>query len=359
MSDPVSFGGGASPLVQYLTAEIPRRDGRAGLAKRCAEEAMVMSNDGSFRLFRVAGIDVFLHWTWLIVAFFLLQFRTSLYQFWGWSVLEYLTLFAIVLLHEFGHALACRQVGGSANRIVLWPLGGIAFVNPPPRPGAVLWSIAAGPLVNVVLVPVTVGLFLLAVSLGELAPDAQGLWWGQGVPDVYRFLATVAVMNLALLVFNLLPIYPLDGGQILQALLWFAIGRARSLLVVSVIGMVVGAAVVLLALFRLEDWWLAILAAFVALRSWSGFQQARLLAKLATWPRHQWAACPSCGVAPLRGPFWGCGHCRNHFDTFEHGAVCPNCGEFFNLTTCPECQQRHPMEEWVPPVGARQKAGKG
>ena len=47
------------------------------------------------------------------------------------------TLFAIVLLHEFGHALACRQVGGKANQIVLWPLGGIAYVKPPPRPGAV------------------------------------------------------------------------------------------------------------------------------------------------------------------------------------------------------------------------------
>ena len=49
------------------------------------------------------------------------------------------------MLHEFGHALACRQVGGQADLIVLWPLGGVAYVNPPPRPGALLWSIAAGP----------------------------------------------------------------------------------------------------------------------------------------------------------------------------------------------------------------------
>ena len=71
-----------------------------------------------------------------------------------WPVLEYLALFVIVLVHEFGHALACRQVGGQANQIVLWPLGGVAYVAPPPRPGATLWSIAAGPLVNVVLAPV-------------------------------------------------------------------------------------------------------------------------------------------------------------------------------------------------------------
>lgn len=73
----------------------------------------------------------------------------------GWNIAEYLALFGIVLLHEFGHALACRQVGGKAERVVLWPLGGIALVQPPPRPGALLWSIAAGPLVNLVLVPLT------------------------------------------------------------------------------------------------------------------------------------------------------------------------------------------------------------
>ena len=69
-------------------------------------------------------------------------------------MLEYLALFLIVLMHEFGHALACRQVGGTANRIVLWPLGGVAYVNPPQRPGATLWSIVAGPLVNVVFLPI-------------------------------------------------------------------------------------------------------------------------------------------------------------------------------------------------------------
>ena len=70
----------------------------------------------------------------------------------------------LILAHEFGHSLACRSVGGEANRIVLWPLGGIAYVSPPQRPGATLWSIAAGPLVNVALVPV-----LFVVKVG---PDA-------------------------------------------------------------------------------------------------------------------------------------------------------------------------------------------
>ncbi|HZU36390.1 MAG TPA: M50 family metallopeptidase, partial [Gemmataceae bacterium] len=118
-------------------------------------------NRGEFRLCRVAGIDVFLHWSWFVVAIIEMRYRVGRYQDWIWNVAEYLALFGMVLLHEFGHALACRQVGGRVNRIVLWPLGGAAFVQPPQRPGAHLWSVVAGPLVNVLLIPLTVGIVML------------------------------------------------------------------------------------------------------------------------------------------------------------------------------------------------------
>ena len=98
----------------------------------------VAALSGSFRLFKVFGISVYMHWSWLLVAFFEIQYRVNLYSSQAWNVAEYVALFGIVLLHEFGHALACRSVGGQANQIVLWPLGGIAFVNPPARPGALI-----------------------------------------------------------------------------------------------------------------------------------------------------------------------------------------------------------------------------
>src|SRR5438105_890241 len=183
---------------------------------------------GSFPLFRIAGIQVYLHWSWFIIAYYEIFNRVNRYQSMAWNVIEYLSLFGIVLMHEFGHALACRQVGGKADRIMLWPLGGVAFVKPPPRPGALLWSIAAGPLVNVVLVPVTLGLWWL---VHQTIPQE---WLG----PASRFCFTLAAMNLGLLAFNLVPIYPLDGGQILHALLWFVMGRARSLAVCSVLGLV-------------------------------------------------------------------------------------------------------------------------
>lgn len=77
---------------------------------------MTSSQSGSFRLFRVAGIQVLLHWSWLIVAGYQIATRGRAYDSMAWNVAEYLGLFAIVLMHEFGHALASRQVGEKRRR---------------------------------------------------------------------------------------------------------------------------------------------------------------------------------------------------------------------------------------------------
>src|ERR1700719_627339 len=134
---------------------------------------MTSIRQGWIHLFRAAGIDLFLHWSWFLVAAFEIGDRAKGYSSLTWNVLEYLALFLIVMIHEFGHALACRQVGGTANRIILWPLGGVAYVDPPPRPGAMLWSIAAGPLVNVALFFVLTPVWVLSQSMAsaEAMPD--------------------------------------------------------------------------------------------------------------------------------------------------------------------------------------------
>jgi Zn-dependent protease len=253
-----------------------------------------------------------------------------------WCAYEYLGLFLIVLLHEFGHSLACRSVGGRADQIVLWPFGGVAYVDPPPRPGATLWSIAAGPLVNVLLIPI----------LGTMWLAARALHWPEANPDTYTLIANLCVINAAILLFNLLPIYPLDGGQILRSLLWFVLGRARSLLVASGIGLV---AVVLLLLFAIRSAWLAMIAVFALLNCWSGLQQARLLARVSAAPRRAGLACPNCKTAPPTGNFWGCGRCRTAFDMFATRGVCPNCGTIFNATRCLECGQALPLSAFGEP----------
>jgi Zn-dependent protease len=223
---------------------------------------------GTIRLFKFSGIQVYLHFSWFLVAAWQLT-RENGYKSPIFAAYEYLALFGIVLLHEFGHSLACRQVGGSADHIVLWPLGGIAFVNPPRRPGAVLWSIAAGPLVNVVLVPV-LSLLLFFAGQAGLADNA---------PDTFLLIKMIWRINLGLLIFNMLPVYPLDGGQILQALLWFPFGEIRSLQIASVLGLI--GAVILAALALLlrlmEPIWVAVMAFFLISRAIAGWQYAKAL----------------------------------------------------------------------------------
>src|SRR6266568_4538380 len=214
---------------------------------------------GSIRLFRVAGIDLFLHWTWFLVAAFEINSRAGRYSSLTWNILEYLALFLIVLLHEYGHALACRQVGGTANQIVLWPLGGVAYVNPPPRPGPTLWSIGAGPLVNLALLPI----------LSLLGMANRSLGWAASMPNAHAFLRAVWWINVGLLIFNLLPIYPLDGGQILRSLLWFILGRARSLMAVTILGFVGVAGMIALALWQ-QSAWIGVLSAFILMNCWGG-----------------------------------------------------------------------------------------
>ncbi|MGA8740893.1 MAG: site-2 protease family protein [Terracidiphilus sp.] len=305
---------------------------------------MFGTGQGSFRIFRINGIDVYLNWTWFLVAIYEIEARKGRYSSVLWNVIEYLALFAIVLTHEFGHALACRSVGGTADTIMLWPLGGVAYVNPPQRPGATLWSIAAGPLVNVVLA--------LPLAVAWKAAQASNLQ--DSMPNAYHLIVAVLITDIVLLVFNILPIYPLDGGQILRSLLWFPLGRARSLLVASFLGFFGVAGLIALALVT-RSIWTGLIAAYAGMNCWSGFKTARALRKLEQIPRRQGFACPSCRTAPPLGPVWRCNKCNSSFDTFQTGGVCPQCSARFEKTTCLDCRHQAPLSEWqagyVPGVG--------
>ena len=294
---------------------------------------------GAIPLFRLAGVDVSLHWSWFLVAAYEIQSRKGDYSTILWNVLEYLALFLIVLTHEFGHAMACRQVGGTADKILLWPFGGVAYVDPPQRPGAMLWSIAAGPLVNVVLLPVLIGAVFAARAAG--LPNTA--------PDLYRFVVAVAYINGSLLAFNILPIYPLDGGQILRSLLWFVMGRGRSLMVATILGVVGIVGLVTLAIWW-RSLWLAAISVYLLMSCWGGLKHARELLRIAKLPRRSGFACPSCRTAPPIGSYWRCGACGQSFDMFESAAVCPHCKAVFTSTICLDCGKSSPVKDWM--VGA-------
>ncbi|MDE3100022.1 MAG: site-2 protease family protein [Verrucomicrobiota bacterium] len=297
------------------------------------------TRQGSIRLFRLFGITVYLHWSWFLVLVYFLTILHGVPPV--LIVLVCVSLFAIVLMHEFGHQLACRQVGGQTHDIVLWPLGGVAYVSPPQRPGATLWSIAAGPLVNVLLFPIFGALFWLAVSAG----------WQDTHPEVSAYILYLFKINILLLFFNLLPIYPLDGGQILRSLLWFVFGKARSLMIASVIGFI-GVPVLIGIAFYKGNPILGFICVFIVLNCWSGLMQARAMARMANAPRRAGCACPVCKAPPPVGAFWRCGRCRQPFDIFESGGLCARCHVQYTATNCPECGNLRPISEWssaVPP----------
>jgi Zn-dependent protease len=297
---------------------------------------MTPTRSGSLRLFNLRGINVYVHWSWFLIAVYDFQSNYSNYSAPQWTICEILALFGIVLMHEFGHALACRSVGGKSDTIVLWPLGGVAYVDPPQRPGATLWSIAAGPLVNVVLFPI----FLVAYVWAR----HHGL--AQSAPNAYLFIRALFYIDLVLLVFNMLPIYPLDGGQILRSLLWFMLGKARSLFVATIIGFG-GVALLILWAFYTRSLWTGIMAAFILMNCWSGLKYARALSKLDKLPKHTGFACPSCKTSPPKAEIWLCNNCRRPFDTFAHNATCPNCAAQFATTKCVECRESAPIAQWA------------
>lgn len=292
-------------------------------------------NLAAIPLFRFRGIPVQLHWSWLVVGAVEVMWRSDSYGHWAWNVVEYVALFAIVLLHEFGHALACRQVGGSVDRILLWPLGGVAQVRPPQRPAAQLWAIVAGPLVNLAL---AVPAFLLWTLVPE---DVLGT---DGTHAVVTFL----VLNVALFCFNMLPVYPLDGGQVLRSVLWFGIGRERSLLVAASLGLVSSVVGGLAAAAYLGDYWLALIGVYAAWRSWQAIRMARAQHALVSLPRHPVARCPSCGEAPPAGPIVRCaqGHPVQPYDTVPPGS-CPYCDAHVAEVPCVHCHASHTPAEAV------------
>src|ERR1051325_11747055 len=167
---------------------------------------------GALRICVIAGIEISVHWSLLAFGALLLliPWPSSPVDL-GFRAGYLVVLFASVLLHEFGHAMAGRFCDGNSDRIVLWPLGGLAFVHLPDAPIAHFLTALAGPLVS------------LALSLisRSLIPLAGG--WASFT------LVLLARINWTLWLFNLIPGYPMDGGRLLHAVLWRKWGYAKAL----------------------------------------------------------------------------------------------------------------------------------
>lgn len=141
-------------------------------------------------------------------------------------------LFVSVLIHELTHALVARRYGVRTLEIVMYPIGGVARLDRRPRTRDELWIALAGPLINLFL---AAGLLSWLTWVGQRA-ELSATW------SIDRFLARLALGNLALGLFNLVPAFPMDGGRILRSLLARRYGDLRATLVASRVGRVLAVA---------------------------------------------------------------------------------------------------------------------
>ena len=184
----------------------------------------------SWKMGRVAGIDLYIHATFLLVFLFIPQVRAGGVQAIE-AILLICSVFGCVLLHELGHALMARRFGIGTVDITLYPIGGVARLQRMPRaPGAELLIALAGPAVNFAIAAV-----IVALLFGSAA--AFGLVWSMD-----SFFVELLLINLGLGLFNLIPAFPMDGGRVLRALLSTAVGRARATRMASIVGQVLAAA---------------------------------------------------------------------------------------------------------------------
>jgi Zn-dependent protease/predicted transcriptional regulator len=185
----------------------------------------------SWKLAQVAGIEIYVHATFLLLIGWValshwLEGRTLGAVLAGVGFI--LALFGCVVLHEFGHALTARKYGINTRDITLYPIGGVARLERmPDDPRQELWVTLAGPAVSAVIAAV---LFAWLSVTGGLEPLSQ-LSVARG-----SFLERLMMVNLFLVVFNLIPAFPMDGGRVLRALLAMRMEYTRATQVAASLG---------------------------------------------------------------------------------------------------------------------------
>lgn len=219
-----------------------------------------------WRLGQFAGINVFVHWSfWLVPALVLVNALAAGQALAGalQSVGLILAVFACVVLHEYGHAMAARAFGVGTRDITLYPIGGVARLDRIPRnPLQELIIALAGPAVNVAIVS------LLAMVLGFSSLSID--------PTQLRdsFLVQLASVNLALAVFNLVPAFPMDGGRVLRALLAIRLPYVQATLIAASIGRMIAVLMGIMGLFFSPS--LVLVAVFIFMAAGAEARQVQL-----------------------------------------------------------------------------------
>ena len=211
---------------------------------------------GSLQIARLFGIPVFIHWSFSFLLLFIIYIgksRNGGWEFIAFMALSVMALFACVVLHEFGHALSARYFGVRTQDITILPIGGVARLDRlPEKPFQEFVVAIAGPAVNVVIC-ILLGLILLLfydLPLG-LSEMISGEINEIITNPLVSFLATLMQANFWLVIFNMVPAFPMDGGRVFRALLSMRLGRTWATKIASILGQVIAVGFLIFALLPL------------------------------------------------------------------------------------------------------------
>jgi Zn-dependent protease len=222
-----------------------------------------------FRSWKVGtafGIPLYVHPTFLLLpAWVLFNFAGAGPVTFLLLLLWVAALFGCVLLHELGHALAARRCGIATHDITLYPIGGVARLERmSERPAEEVGIALAGPAVNVVIAALLTPVALVALAGGLPAGPYLGLTLAhEPLVLLASFLTLVWLSNVMLVLFNLLPAFPMDGGRVFRALLSLGLGHLRATEVAATVGLVLAGLLACVAVFWTHNPMLVVLALFV------------------------------------------------------------------------------------------------
>lgn len=204
------------------------------------------------KLGRLFGIQVGLHYSWVLIALLVTlslagQFGATNPQWgtgviWATAIITGLLFFAAILAHELSHALVARARNIPVRSITLFALGGVAQIEKDAADAKTeFWMGIVGPITSAVIGFACLGLAMLLGWTPEAVPDTPFL----------AMLMWLGVINVALAVFNMIPGFPMDGGRVLRAVIWWTTGDAvRATRIAARVGQLVGFALIVLGIFR-------------------------------------------------------------------------------------------------------------
>ena len=214
---------------------------------------------GAYNIVTVRGIHIFIHWTFLLLIGWVLLVNFSsgnnIEQL-SWSILFILAVFACVALHELGHALMAARFGIKAKNIVLLPIGGTASIEKfPANPRQELAISIAGPVVNIVIATLLWLVLLPNTTFTETPKDIS-------IMHGHDFIYNLRIVNIGLALFNLIPVFPMDGGRILRALLGFKLNYIQATTIATNAGKIIAVIFVALGILLINPF-LPIIGIFI------------------------------------------------------------------------------------------------